>query len=653
PDIPQEQVVLEAAIPAPPPQAAEGLSHPSGGAGAALLHWHFLSSLDERKVPGSPWLENCIADQIKVMLERETLIFNKKRTVAYPLRPCDIAVLCRNNHDCAKMAEALHRSGLKAAISRAGLSETSEARLVLACLKCLITPSDALSVAEIALLSGQKSLEEIVEERLAALSGDGATAPAADALRERLMALRPRTADLSASEILNLLMDELDLRRISVGMGNAAQRLDNLDQLRRLALEYESACNRLHTAASLGGFLLWLNDLSARSGDRQGAGESEDAVKVLTYHRSKGLEYPVAICHNLAQKLREQIWGVNLVSELEEPDLDNILGNRWMRFWVNPYADQLQGTPLAERLKETEAWAAATRTALQEEARLLYVGITRARDYLVFPTTAKPTLWLDRVFNHGDEGIPTLDPHSDETPFYHDGLPLCCDLERIYKPADFPEAVTPPGESLPFHAERLGRRAIPHAPLWVDVYHSDPPPGFETEPGEPRPFAPWLEFRGEYPPALGKALQALLGVLEPGLPAEESLLLARHQLRLHQLGEVLSAEALLRHADAFWAFFQREYGDTVRISPKYLLEATYGEKLRRVRWEADWLVQHERGVAAVVSGGFAEGMKKWRASMKNLSPVLGWALWLLRRAFPDQSVDLWVVFPMEGQLVRG
>jgi hypothetical protein len=41
-----------------------------------------------------------------------------------------------------------------------------------------------------------------------------------------------------------------------VQLGNPNQRLDNLDRLRRYALDYESACNRLHAAASLGGFLL-------------------------------------------------------------------------------------------------------------------------------------------------------------------------------------------------------------------------------------------------------------------------------------------------------------------------------------------------------------------------------------------------------------
>jgi ATP-dependent exoDNAse (exonuclease V) beta subunit len=283
------------------------------------VHWHFRSALDEKKVPGSPWTENCIADQIAVMLERKTLIYNKKRDQTLPIKPGDIAVLCRNNRGCEAMAEALHRTGLKAAIARTGLLETPEAKLAMACLKYLLTPSDSLSIAEILLLTNSMQLNELVENRIQWLQDTSYPWAIQHPYLQQLQALRPRIAELSASEILSVVIDELDLRRMAVALGNAEQRLDNLDRLRRYALDYESACTRLHSAATLGGFLLWLNDLSRNKLDAQGSGESEDAVKVLTYHRSKGLEYPVTICHNLEQSLKEQIWGLNLVPETEVP----------------------------------------------------------------------------------------------------------------------------------------------------------------------------------------------------------------------------------------------------------------------------------------------------------------------------------------------
>ncbi|HRI61645.1 MAG TPA: UvrD-helicase domain-containing protein, partial [Saprospiraceae bacterium] len=608
-DMPVEQVVLE------PAERVEGRGSkvegsapstlhppPSAGVGLALSHWHFRSELDEKKVPGAPWFDNCIADQIATLLERKVLIYNKKRTETRPVQPGDIAVLCRSNKGCLDMAEALHRAGLKASISRAGLLETPEAKLALACLKYLLTPSDALSAAEIILLTGNMNLEQLVDDRLAWLAFKAGNAPAPSGgawselpyLRE-LNAIRPHTADLSASEILNLVLDDLDLRQVAVQLGNPTQRLDNLDRLRGYALDYESACQRLHSAASLGGFLLWISELAKNELDLQGSGESADAVKVLTYHRSKGLEYPVAICHNLGQPLKEQIWGINLVSEVDEPDLDDILGNRWIRFWVNPYADQFRGTHLEETLLTTPEWAQASRTALEEEARLLYVGLTRARDYLIFPTNARGTGWLNRVFNHGDESIPTLDPDSDETPFYHDGQPISCQTEVLYKPKDFPESL--PDESpVPFHAVRAGKHPVPRQSLLIDPAQ-EMPPGFDLQYGEPVAWASWLEFKGDFELAIGKAVQAFFVADNQQLEQAKRLAAAKKQLEIRGVTEAVTPEGLVRQSEAFRAFLEKRF-QPKEVLGKFPLEGLHGQRVLKL--EADFLLENETQIVVVM-----------------------------------------------------
>jgi ATP-dependent exoDNAse (exonuclease V) beta subunit len=645
-DMPAEQVVLE------PAWTAETADTPQ-----ALQHWHFRSELDERKVPGAPWFDNCIANQIRVMLDRGVPVFNKKRSDTRPVRPGDIAILCRSNKNCLDMAGALQRAGLKASISQAGLLETREAKLALACLRYLLTPSDALSAAEIILLTGNMGLERLVDDRLEWLAwknGVLAEQPGKSwselpFLRE-LNAIRPRTADFSASEILNLVLDELDLRRVAVQLGDATRRLDNLDRLRGYAIDYESACQRLHSAASLGGFLLWINDLARNELDYQGSGESDDAVKVLTYHRSKGLEYPVTICHNLGQGLKEQIWGLNLVSEADEPDLDNILGRRWLRFWVNPYGDQFRNTRLEETLLTTPEWAQASRTALEEEARLLYVGITRARDYLVFPTTVNPAKWLNRVFNQGDESIPTLDPDSDETPFYHAGTPLRCQTEVIYQPRDFPESL-PDETPVSFHAQRAGKHPVPRPALFVDVAQ-DLPPGFDPQFGEPVAWASWLEFAGDYQPAIGKALHACFMADRPATTPPERLDIARRQIAIRGLEASLSPETLARQTESFREFLEKRF-QPATVLGKYPLEGPYGQRI--LKTEVDFLLENETLTALLMLAPFAEGMKKWRQQAQTPALMLGWARLLFKQlATTDRKngLQLWLVFPVEGQAVE-
>jgi ATP-dependent helicase/nuclease subunit A len=601
-------------------------------------------------------LENCVADQIRAFLAQQAPVFNKKRDQVRPVRPGDIAVLCRNNRDCEGVAEALHRAGLKAGIARAGLLDTPEAKLVLACLKYLLTASDSLSVAEILLLTDSMTLEEIVNDRLEWLNPAEAEAgPQAGAIERwaadnpyirQLNALRPQTADLSASEILNLLLDELDLRRSAVRLGNPAQRLDNIDRLRFYALDYESACTRLHSAATLGGFLLWLVNLEHAGADRQGSGESDDAVKVLTYHRSKGLEYPVVVCYNLDQTLKEQVWGLNLIPETEKPDLNNILGNRWLRFWVNPYGDQYKKTRLEETLLQSTEWAAAHRAALEEEARLLYVGLTRARDLLVFPTTQHPTKWLNRVFNGGDESIPTLDPHSDETPFYWQGELLHIQTELLYKPKDFPESL-PDTAEIPFHSPRAGRPA-PRPALLIDPYQ-EIPPGFNFNAGDPIVFAPWLEFKGDYTAALNNAVKTFFIADDPALPRAERLETAKKQLIIRKATEALTPVQLLEQSDLFRKHLVQSLGLQTPIG-KFPVEAWFGKRFLRI--EPDLLEVQAGRVLTFTFAPFAEGMKKWKNHAQAFGPWLGWLRLGLQKAYPDKICVCRVVFPIEGQMVE-
>jgi ATP-dependent exoDNAse (exonuclease V) beta subunit len=445
PTIPTEQVALEPVrvpegndfCPAEPIQAED-----------AIIHWHFTAEGDRRTPPANPWMEECLARSLQEWLAAGVLIQPKGSKDFRKATAGDVAVLCRSNAACNTVAEALHRAGMKAAIARAGLLNTAEARLVLACLKYILHQDDSLSVAEIQILSGQKQLDELVKERLEYLK-ENEDVPyfkrpawaAGDQYISTLDFIRSDLVEASSAEILNQVLETLDLRRCVVRWGNSEQRLSNIDRLRQLALEYETNCNNTQTAASLGGFLLWLNRLAADEQDMQGANEDPLAVNVLTYHRSKGLEWPVVICHDLEQNLRADLWGVDLVAEQEEVDLTQVLKGRWLRYWVNPYSDQQAKTPLLEAMEESPQQAQKRSQALAEEARLLYVGLTRARDYLILPSRQnKPTKWLNRVYSQGDESIPVLDPNTHETPWSWAGHHLNKQTLVAVHPTQFPVA---------------------------------------------------------------------------------------------------------------------------------------------------------------------------------------------------------------------
>ena len=75
-----------------------------------------------------------------------------------------------------------------------------------------------------------------------------------------------------------------------------AQRRANVESLRSLARQYEHACQANHLPATIAGFLFWCDDLAAAGEDVKGFDEQVNAIHVSTYHKAKGLEWPMVVC---------------------------------------------------------------------------------------------------------------------------------------------------------------------------------------------------------------------------------------------------------------------------------------------------------------------------------------------------------------------
>lgn len=622
--------------------------------GDAILHWHFQAE-GEGRMPGKPWMENCIARAIKRLLDRDTYILPKGEKNIRPARPGDIAILCRSNAACQTIAEALHRAGLKAAISRTGLLDTAEAKLILACLKFILNKSDSLSIAEILLLADNQHIEQIIEERLDYLervAQNNRERPWAsdNPVINKLHELRPQVAELSSTEILNLVMEDLDLRRTIARWGKVAQRMDNVDVLRKLALQYEEACNRMHTAASLGGFLLWLNELENNDKDTQGSGEGADAVNVMTYHKSKGLEWPVVVCHSLEGKLRDKVWGLNIVAETDEIDLDNILGNRWLRYWINPYSDQERGTQLSEKINASPVKQEATKQALQEEARLLYVGITRARDYLVFPTRRNPTRWLNRTWHQGKEEDPTLSFEDHETPWEWKGEMIVKETpDDLIFPRDFPHADTAP-ETIDYLAERPGRD--PSIPYKIDLSkerlnHDYKKPKAISFP----PYAPPLpidEAASRY--NIAKVSKAFLAADHLTDADTDRLAMAQALTQRYEVAEELKAQHLVQQSSALFQFLNKQH-KVKKIWRKYPLLHHY--KQRCFERLIDLILETEQGYVVIQHSSFAGDSKKAnRRALEELGDFFFLTQDGLKQVFQTKQVRTFVHYVLSSTLVE-
>ena len=339
-----------------------------------------------------------VADGMVALIAEAPLIHDKELNVLRGARPGDMAILCRQKKQCQAVADALNARGVKVAIKRPGLLQTPEGKLTVAALRYYMNKFDTLANAEIQVLTSENPHPRIwLTNRLRWLAEGnkshqwGEDHPVLAALRN----LGTRAIDYSPSEALDEIIEAVDLRRIVAGWGERERRLGNLENFRLLVRSYEESCQRQSSAATVAGFLLWLNELASGGKDMQAEGFGADAVNIYTCHASKGLEWPIVVVTSLDTKPRENIWGVAVVDDREKVEMASPLAGRWLRYWPWPYGKTTTKTGLAENIAGTAVQLKAERQAEAEERRLLYVTLTRARDYLILSTSPKGNPWLE------------------------------------------------------------------------------------------------------------------------------------------------------------------------------------------------------------------------------------------------------------------
>src|SRR5690606_1476073 len=205
-----------------------------------------------------------------------------------------------------------------------------------------------------------------------------------DALRTGLDLLSEASAlaaRLPLDELVSHLLDRSGYRLHLLLMGENRVALGNLQNLLRLAEQY-----RRHP---VGDFLdIWERWTQQDTGLPQAPlfSAADDVVTMTTIHRAKGLEWPVVVLIDTARDTRDQSVG----DYWSDPELGPIIapkaGER------GPRATRIVGRYLLEERAE--------------EARLLYVATTRARDRLIItgpvPKSDQKAYprWLHRGRNH-------------------------------------------------------------------------------------------------------------------------------------------------------------------------------------------------------------------------------------------------------------
>lgn len=331
---------------------------------------------------------DALAVGVRDLLARETAV-RRRPSGGGPARPRDVAVLCRTNKQAQAVANALAALRVPAIVPRMGLLDTVEAQVVRAGLALWIDPDDALAGAELARVFTYATDLDALIARVVEVPGRDAFR--GDPIVAQLLARREQGHDLAPVAAVEAIIDAADLRVACAAWGDAAQRLANLDALRAHTTVYATEAAKSCRAATLGGLLRHFDRLAPRvarwdeiAGDRQALLAAEDAVTVSTWHRAKGLEWPITILFGLETMREPSSYGVHVVSDRAAFDVEDPLGGRWIRFWPNPYATSNQLGAVRAAYERGPEHAALVAKADREALRVLYVSWTRARDRLIF-----------------------------------------------------------------------------------------------------------------------------------------------------------------------------------------------------------------------------------------------------------------------------
>ncbi|MEO9173899.1 MAG: UvrD-helicase domain-containing protein [Gaiellales bacterium] len=184
------------------------------------------------------------------------------------------------------------------------------------------------------------------------------------AFRQRFDRLVDAAQQLGIADLLERIVSEHDYDLACLAQPDGRRRYANVRKLIRLARDYEAL-----RGPDLAGFLALvgtLADLATQEPEAALAEEEVDAVRILTVHAAKGLEFDVVA---LADAGREPNLGV---AGLLAP------ADGRLAFQVPSPGGKLVAPPLFEQLKAREHAA-----ELAEAERLVYVAMTRARERLI------------------------------------------------------------------------------------------------------------------------------------------------------------------------------------------------------------------------------------------------------------------------------
>ncbi len=303
-------------------------------------------------------------------------------------RPCgygDIVILARSTKAIGQQIyDALAAEGIPVHMENtSGFFETREISLMVSLFQIIDNPRQDIPLAavlrspvfgfsddDLAQLRGKNKKIDFYDSLLHYVNSqeeEGELQKKTRQFLELLERFREKMTYATVSDMIQDIYNCTKLDYMMSAMSNGLQRKANLELLTEVAREFDSTSYKgLHQ------FVRYISGIKKREedlGEANLSGDREDVVRIMTIHKSKGLEFPVCILAGMGRSITgarsRSFLVVHPEAGIAAPVVDNDLGVSVNHTFTRSLA----------RMNLLED--------LGEELRVLYVAMTRAKEKLV------------------------------------------------------------------------------------------------------------------------------------------------------------------------------------------------------------------------------------------------------------------------------
>ena len=359
-----------------------------------------------------------VAEEIKHLMKTQQ-VTDKAAGTLRAAHYSDIVILLRSLSGWAdSLVEVLNGNGIPAhTVSSTGYFSTVEVQTVLSMLRLLDNPRQDIPMAavlrspmagltdeELAVLrledgsvpfheavlelaeglyeeDGQKEISDSEADRKQGRNADEKTENHIEITAHRKLLkfykkykqLRQLVPDTPIHELIEIILRETGYGHYVAAMPAGSRRTANLNMLLEKAAAYEKTSYK-----GLFHFVRYIDELQKYDvdfGEADMVGENEDVVRIMSIHKSKGLEFPIVIVSGMGKNFNKQDTRSKMVLH---PELG--IGLDYMDGKKRIKSPTIVKKAIAKQIDLEN---------LGEELRVLYVALTRAKEKLILTGTLK------------------------------------------------------------------------------------------------------------------------------------------------------------------------------------------------------------------------------------------------------------------------